>query len=442
MNIQISDHFNYRKLIQFVMPSIGMMLVLSIYGVVDGFFVSNFVGKTAFAAVNFIWPVLMLISAVGIVFGTGGNALISKVMGEGDDKRANSIFSLLVYTAFAIGIVFTILFYIALPAIASFLGAEGQMYEDCILYGRIFILSMPAYILQNAFQSFFVTAEKPQLGFAVTVGAGITNVVLDALFVALFKWGLVGAAIATAASQVVGGILPLFYFFRKNSSKLRLGKTVFQWFPLVRTCTNGVSEFVTNISMSFISILYNVQLMKYVGEDGVAAYGVIMYVNFIFISIYLGYSIGTAPLFGYNYGAQNHKELKNLLYKSIKIISIFSVIVFVAIELLAKPFSMLFIGYDKELLDITIYAFRIFSLSFLFAGINIFGSGFFTALNNGLVSAVIAFVRTMILEVAAVLILPIFFGVTGIWSSVVVAEICAMLITLILIYKLKNKYHY
>lgn len=442
MNIQISDHFNYRKLIQFVMPSIGMMLVLSIYGVVDGFFVSNFVGKTAFAAVNFIWPVLMLISAVGIVFGTGGNALISKVMGEGDDKRANSIFSLLVYTAFAIGIVFTILFYIALPAIASFLGAEGQMYEDCILYGRIFILSMPAYILQNAFQSFFVTAEKPQLGFAVTVGAGITNVVLDALFVALFKWGLVGAAIATAASQVVGGILPLFYFFKKNSSRLRLGKTVFQWFPLVRTCTNGVSEFVTNISMSFISILYNVQLMKYVGEDGVAAYGVIMYVNFIFISIYLGYSIGTAPLFGYNYGAQNHKELKNLLYKSIKIISIFSIIVFVAIELLAKPFSMLFIGYDKELLDITIYAFRIFSLSFLFAGINIFGSGFFTALNNGLVSAVIAFVRTMILEVAAVLILPILFGVAGIWSSVVVAEICAMLITLILIYRLKNKYHY
>ena len=442
MNIQISDHFDYKRLIRFVLPSVGMMICLSIYSVVDGFFVSNFVGKIPFAAVNFIFPILMLLGAVGIVFGTGGNALVSKIMGEGDDKRANRVFSMLIYVAFGIGIVLMAGGILLIPAIAEKLGAEGEMLKGCIVYGRIILLALPAYVLQNAFQSFFVTAEKPHLGFAVTVAAGVSNIVLDWLCIVILKWGLVGAAIATASSQVVGGIVPCIYFARKNSSRLHLGKTHFDSKALMRTCTNGVSEFVTNIAMSVVSVLYNIQLLKYAGEDGVAAYGVLMYVTFIFVAVFLGYSIGTAPLFGYNYGARNSAELKNLLGRSLKIISVLGVAIFMVCELGAELFAYIFVGYDQQLMNMTAQAFKIYAIAFLFMGFAIFGSGFFTALNNGLVSAVISFMRTLVFEVGAVMILPVFFGLTGIWSSVVVAEVIALVLTTAFMLALRKKYGY
>lgn len=442
MNIQLSDHFTYKKLLRFTLPSIVMMVFTSIYGVVDGFFVSNFVGKTPFAAVNFIMPFLMILGAVGFMFGTGGSALIAKTMGQGDYDRAKRLFSLFVYVAAICGIIVAILGNIFLRPVAALLGAEGAMLENCVVYGRVILTALPAYILQYEFQSFFVTAGKPHLGLAVTVAAGVSNMILDALFVAVFPFGLAGAAAATALSQCVGGIIPLIYFLRPNSSFLRLTKTKFDGKALLRACTNGSSELMSNISMSIVSMLYNMQLMKYAGEDGVAAYGVMMYVNMIFLATFIGYSVGSAPVISYQYGAANHEELKGLLKKSLTIIGIFSVVMLLAAEILARPLSMIFVGYDPGLLNLTLHGFVIFSFSFLFAGIAIFGSSFFTALNNGLVSALISFLRTLVFQVLAVMIFPFIWKIDGIWISIVAAEIMAAIVTSIFLFALRKKYHY
>ncbi len=442
MNIQLSEHFTYSKLLRFTLPSIVMMIFTSIYGVVDGYFVSNYVGKTPFAAVNFIMPFLMVLGAVGFMLGTGGSALISKTMGEGYRDKAKRIFSLLVYVGAALGIVIAVLGIIFIEPVAVLLGAEGDMLADCVLYGRIILLALPALILQFEFQTYFVTAEKPQLGLAVTVAAGVTNMLLDWLFMAVFQWGVVGAASATAISQAVGGIAPLFYFASNNSSLLRLTKTRIDGRVLFRTCINGSSELMSNISMSIVGMVYNVQLMKYAGGDGVAAYGVLMYVNFIFISAFIGYSVGTAPVVGYHFGALNKAELKNLLKRSAVIIGIFSVCMLALGQLLAQSLSALFVGYDEALMDMTLRGFRIFSFSFLFAGTAIYGSAFFTALNDGLTSALISFLRTLVFQIAAVMILPVFFDIDGIWLSVVAAEVVAASVTLAFLFGKKKKYGY
>ena len=442
MNIQLSEHFNYKKLLRFTLPSIVMMIFTSIYSVVDGFFVSNFVGKTPFAAVNFIMPFLMVLGAFGFMFGTGGSALISKTMGEGDNERAKHIFSLLIYVSIGCGVVIAVLGIIFIRPVATLLGAEGEMLDNCVLYGRIILAALPAFMLQYEFQSLFVTAEKPQLGLAVTVAAGVTNMVLDALLVAVFSLGLVGAAAATALSQCVGGLVPLVYFGCKNSSALRLTRTEFDGKALLRTCTNGVSELLSNISMSIVGILFNMQLIKYSGENGVAAYGVLMYVNFIFLAIFIGYSVGTAPLIGYNYGSGNHKELKNLLKRSLWIIGITSVAMVIGGRLLARPLAAMYVGYDIELFELTLRGFTIYSLSFLFSGMAIFGSSFFTALNNGLISALISFLRTIVFEVSGVLLIPIILGIDGIWVSIVVANGLAAVVTVLFMLANRKKYHY
>lgn len=442
MKISLSDNFSYGKLLRFTFPSIAMMIFSSIYGVVDGLFVSNFVGKTPFAAVNFIMPFLMILGTVGFMFGTGGSALVSLKMGEGDKEKANRIFSLLIYTSLILGSAIAILGIVFIRPIASFLGAEGQMLEDSVLYGRIILIALPAFILQMEFQSFFVTAEKPQLGFFVTVAAGVANMVLDLLLVGIFSLGLVGAATATAISQSIGGFVPLIYFASKNSSLLRLGKTEFDGRALFRTCTNGASELMSNISMSVVGMLYNTQLYDIAGEDGVAAYGVMMYVSMIFCGAFIGYTVGVAPVIGYHYGAANTDELKSLLKKSVVIISSFSVCMVALAFLLASPLSKLFVGYDETLFEMTRNGFFIFSLSFLFMGFAIFGSGFFTALNDGLTSAAISFLRTLVFQVAAVLILPIMFGLDGIWWSLVVAEAMAVVVWIIFLVAKRNKYKY
>ena len=442
MNIKLSDHFGYKKLLRFTMPSIFMMIFTSIYGVVDGFFVSNYVGKTPFAAVNFIMPFLMILSTIGFMLGTGGSALVSKTYGEGDKEKAVNLFSMFVYISLVLGIAISVLSFIFMRPIAILLGAEGELLEQCLLYGRISLISMPAFILQLEFQSFFVTAEKPQLGLAVTIAAGVTNMVLDALFIAVFNWGVAGAAAATATSEIIGGFFPLIYFSRKNSSILRLTKYKFNGKALLKACTNGSSELMSNLSMSLVNMLYNIQLLKYAGENGIAAYGVLMYVNLIFLAAFIGYSIGTAPVISYHYGAQNHDELKSLLRKSFVIIGVFSISMLLAGELLAKPLSLIFTGYDKELYELTLKGFAVFAFSFLFAGVAIFGSSFFTALNNGLISAMISFLRTLVFQIAAVMLLPIFFGINGIWVSVVVAELMAFTVTLIFIIAKRKHYHY
>ena len=438
--IKLSDHFSYGKLLRFTAPSIGMMIFTSIYGVVDGFFVSNFVGKTPFAAVNFIFPFLMILGSLGFMVGTGGSALVSKTMGERNMKKANSIFSLLVYASIIGSSVIAVLGIIFLRPIAMLLGAEGEMLEYCVLYGRIILLATPAFTLQMEFQNFFITAEKPKLGLYVTVASGVANMVLDAVLVIPF--GLVGAAMATALSQVVGGVIPLVYFARPNNSLLRLGKTRYDGKALLKTCTNGSSELMSNISMSLVNMLYNIQLLSYAGEDGISAYGTMMYVNMIFLAIFIGYSIGTAPVVSFHYGAQNHGELKSLLRKSAVTIGISSALMLALGYVLARPLSQLYVGYDKALFNLTVNGFYVFAWSFLFAGFAIFFSGFFTALNDGLTSAIISFLRTLVFQIAAVMLLPLALGIDGIWWSVVVAEAMAVLVGLIFLAAKQKKYHY
>lgn len=440
--IQLSDHFTYRRLLRFTFPSIIMLVFTSIYGVVDGFFVSNFAGKTPFAAVNFIMPLLMILGCVGFMFGTGGGALIGKTMGEGERKKANELFSMIVCVSLICGILLAVLGFGFLRPLASLMGAKDRLLEDSIIYGRIILVALPFYVLQFEFQCLFAVAEKPKLGLYVTVAAGVTNMILDALFVAVFHWGMEGAAAATALSQFVGGVVPLIYFDRRNNSLLQLVKFRFNGRALLKTCTNGSSELMSNISMSVISMLYNMQLMKYAGEDGIAAYGVLMYISMIFQAIFIGYSVGVAPIISYHHGAKNYSELKELLKKSLILIGIFSVLMFTAGQTLAKPLSLMFVGYDTDLLKITVRAFMIFSFSFLFSGVAIFGSSFFTALNNGFTSAMISFLRTLVFQCLAVLIFPVFWKLDGIWLSIVAAEVMAVAVTVLFLFGKRTEYHY
>lgn len=442
MKIKLSDHFTYSKLLRFVFPSIIMMVFTSIYGVVDGLFVSNFAGKTAFASINLVMPFVMILGGIGFMIGTGGTALVSKVLGEGKKEKANEIFTMMIIFTLLLGALLSVIGVISMPWVAKFLGATEEMMADCVIYGRIVTGFTVAFMLQNVFQSFLIAAEKPKLGLLATVLAGIANMALDAIFIIVFKWGVAGAAIATGLSQCVGGIFPLIYFLRKNSSLLRLTKTKLEIKPILNACGNGSSELMSNISSSVVSMIYNFQLMKYVGEDGVSAYGVLMYVQFIFVAIYIGYAIGCAPITGYHFGARNHNELKNMLRKSSFLSAVSGVVLTILAILLSSPLAKIFVGYDEELYELTRHAFRLFAYSFLLAGFNIFTSSFFTALNNGAVSAAISFMRTLIFQTSSVLILPIFLGVDGIWWAITVAEFFAFILSLIFLFAKRKKYNY
>lgn len=442
MRIQLSDHFTYRRLFRFVLPSILMIICTSVYSIVDGFFVSNFVGKTPFAAINLVMPVLMAVGTIGFMIGTGGSAIVSKAMGEGKKEQASQYFSMLIYTSFIFGVVISIAGFLFMRPISEALGATGELLENCVLYGRILFCAMPFFILQYAFQSFFVAAEKPGLSLKVNIAAGLTNAVLDYLLIVVFPLGLAGAAIATIVGQVIGGIVPILYFVRKNDSPLRLIKAGFNGRILRDTCINGSSEMVTNLSSSVINVLYNFQLMKFAGENGVAAYGVVMYVNIIFMAIFLGYSMGSAPIVSYHYGAGNHQELKNLFRKSIRFLLGSGIILVVLSEIFAEPLVRIFASRDAELLAITIRGFRLYALSFFVMGFNVWGSAFFTALNNGAVSAAISFLRTLVFQIIAVLVLPVIFGIDGVWLSIVVAEVLSLAVTGFFLVTRKNRYQY
>ena len=442
--IQLSDHFTYGRLIRFTLPSIGMMIFTSIYSVVDGFFVSNFAGKTPFAAINLIMPFLMILSTVGFMFGTGGSAIVAKTFGEGDRAKGNEYFSLFVYVTSVLGVIFAVLGIVFARPIAILLGAEGEMLEDAVLYSHIILPALPFYMLEVLFQSFCVTAERPKLGLTVTLISGFTNMILDAILVISLpqQYKLAGAAVATALSQTVGGLIPFIYFARHNDSILRIGKCRYDGKAVLKACTNGSSEFMSNISMSLVGMLYNIQLLKYAGEDGVAAYGVLMYVSMIFSAAFMGYTIGTAPVVGYHDGAKNYTELKGLLRKSLIIIGAFGVSMLLLGELLARPLAAVFVSYDEELMTLTISGFRIFALSFVFMGYAIYSSGFFTALNDGLTSALISFLRTLVFQTAAVLLLPLVWGIDGVWVSIVAAEFMAVIFSAIFLITKRKKYHY
>ena len=442
MKISLSDHFTYRKLLKFVAPSAVMMMFTSIYGVVDGLFVSNYVGKVSFAAINLVMPFIMILGGIGFMIGTGGSALVSKTLGEGDRKKANRYFTMMIYLSLICGAAASVIGFVFIRPISYLLGATDTMIGDCVEYGRMIFLFTTAFMMQNVFQSFLVTAEKPRLGLLATVGAGVTNMALDAWFIAGLGWGVKGAALATGISQTVGGILPLIYFLRPNSSLLKITRTKLEGRPVFLAVTNGSSELMSNISASVVSMIYNFQLMKFAGEDGVAAYGVLMYVQFVFIALFIGYAIGSAPIIGYHYGAINHSELKNMLKKSIIIMSISGVIMTLLAQALALPIAKVFVGYDEGLFDMTVHAFRVFSFSFILAGINIFASSFFTALNNGAVSAAISFLRTLIFQSTAVIVLPMIWELDGIWLSITVAEVFALIISVTFLAAKRKKYNY
>ena len=442
MKIQLSDHFTTGRLLRFALPSIVMMIFTSFYGVVDGIFVSNFTGSTAFASLNLVWPYIMILGGVGFILGVGGTALVSYQMGTGDRKLANRTFSLIVYTAIAVGLLLTLVGELTLAPVCRLMGASEAMLPHCLAYGRVMLLGIIPFTLQNMFQSFLVAAEKPRLGLWVTVAAGITNMVLDYLFMGPFHWGVVGAAWATTLSECVGGLIPLLYFCFPNSSLYRLGKTRWDGAALRQTCWNGLSEFVTNISMSLVNMLYNLQLMKYIGEDGVAAYGVIQYVAFFFVAIYIGYSMGTAPIVSFHYGAENYDELKNLFRKGMGFIAVAALCMITLSQTLANVVAGIFVGYDAELTALTAHAFRIYSLAFLMSGFNIYGSDFFTALNNGKISAAISFIRTILLEMSAVMLLPLAFGVDGVWIALPIAEALALIVTVQFLIRKRHMYHY
>ena len=444
MRIQLSDHFTYGKLIRFSLPSIVMMIFTSIYGVVDGLFISNFAGDVEFTAVNLIMPIFMIIGAFGFMMGAGGTAIVAKTLGQKEPVLANRYFSLFIYVTAIAGAVMALLGIILLRPISFALGADGALLEACVRYGRIVILAMPFFMLQNLFQSFFIVAEKPQLGLAVTIGAGVTNMMLDALLVTLLpqEIKLEGAAIATSVSQMVGGTVPIIYFVSRNKSLLRLGKTRFYFKALIKAMTNGSSELMSNISFSVVTMLYNMQLMKHAPEYGVAAYGVIMYVGFIFVAVSIGYSVGVAPIIGYHYGAGNTVELKNLLKKSTIFCGVSGVVMSLIAFFFARPLALIFVSYNEELLNLTVHGFKIYAFSFLMTGFCIFGSSFFTALNNGIVSAAISFMRTMLFQIALILILPILFELEGVWYSMVAAEAFAILTTFIFLLANRKKYKY
>lgn len=442
MKIELNEHFTYKKLIRFTLPSILMMIFTSIYGVVDGFFVSNYVGAEAFASVNLIMPVIIILSAVGFMIGTGGNALVAMTLGQHDEKRANEIFSMLIYILIFLGICLSIAMAVFMPKMARILGATDIMIDDCVIYGRISMVSLTFFMLQTSFQSFMVTAARPHFGLYITIAAGVTNMVLDLVFVGILGFGVAGAAWATVASEIVGGSVPLIYFIIPNKSKLNLVKAGFKFRPLIKVLSNGASEFMTIISSSFVNMLYNLQLMKIAGEKGVASFGVIMYINFIFTGVLFGYAFGSSSIVSYHYGAGNYKELRSLFSKSIKIIGIASLISFASAQLFAIPLIKIFFSYSDELIHMTTHGFRIYSIAYLMIGFNGYASSLFTALNNGRVSATIAFGRTLVFQVASILILPRIFGLAGIFSSIIVAEFLAIMVSMFFINKYKNEYHY
>lgn len=440
--ISIADHFDYKKLIEFTRPSIMTMIFTSIYGIVDGYFVSNYAGAVPFAALNIMMPFLMIIAAIGFMFGSGGTALVAMKLGQQKPREANEIFSLITYTLIILGTVFSILGYIFTPQAAAVLGVTEELMPYSILYSRINMFGMTAFMLQYMFQSFLITAERPKMGFWITVAAGITNIILDYYLVGVLKTGLAGAAWATVISQIVGGVIPLIYFLMPNKSKLRLGKT--RWKPnaLFRTCTNGSSEFLSNAASSIVGMLYNHQLLKYIGTNGVAAYGVIMYVNFIFAGIYFGYAMGVSPIIGYHYGANNKDELKNLFTRSLRLLVGTGVILTAIAELTAGILAKIFVGYEEELLAITVRGMRIYDIAFIMMGVNVFGSALFTALNNGKISALLSLVRSVVLEISMILLLPVIFGGQSLWAIVVVVELGSLMLTIAMMVKYRRFYKY
>ena len=442
MRIKLSDHFSYGRLLRFTMPSVVMMVVSSIYSVVDGLFVSNLVGDMALSAVNIIFPVTMIIGAFGFMLGTGGSAIVARTLGEGQRELAQRYFSMILYSVMGLGGVLSVTCALLTEPIARLAGASDLLMADCVAYGRVMLAGSVIFMLQTTFQSFFVVAERPMLGLGFSVAAGLTNMGLDYVLIAVLDMGIAGAAWATVAGYCVGGLIPLVYFMTGERAGLRLTRTQLYGKQLLSACGNGSSELMSNISASIVGILYNIQLMRLVGESGVAAYSVMMYVDFVFVAAFLGFSIGSAPIVSYHYGADNRGELQSVFRKSAAIVAVTSCVMVLASETLSQPLSAAFVGYNPQLMEMTVHGFRLFALNYLFCGVNIYASAFFTALCNGAVSALISFMRSFLLRGGMVLLLPMFWDLDGIWWAVVFAEGLGALVSSYFLASRRRVYHY
>lgn len=442
MRIQLSDHFNYIKLLRYSLPSIIMTIIVSLYGIMDGLFVSNFAGKTSFAAISLILPFVFAMGSVGFMIGKGGAAIVAKTLGEQQQEKANQIFSMIIAFTVIIGIGLSVIGLFIIRPVAMSMGATGDLLENSVLYGGIMLSFQAAFMVQTVFQSLFPVAEKPKLGLVLTMASSVIDILLNALFIIVFDWGVVGAAVSSVIGQIIGSVVPILYFLRRNDSLLRFVKPVFDGKALLKTCTNGSSEMVTSLSSSVVGVLINLQLMKFAGENGIAAYGVILYVNYIFYAVFIGYATGCAPIISYHFGAENHRELKNLFRKSMVITGVASILLTAAAIVFSGSIAKFFVGYDSVLLGISQRAFALYAVSFLICGFNIFASAFFTALNNGFISAVISFARTFLFQAFAIIVLPLFLGMDGIWLAVVVAETMALALAILFFVRKKNQYHY
>ena len=447
-SIHLSDHFTYKKILRFTIYPILMMLITSIYWIVDGFFISNYVGPSAFAGVNLIFPVVMIVACIGFMFGSGGAALVSKKLGEGDSDGANKTFSLITYVTLGTGLILSLIFFFLVRPIAMGFASINQveaseaMIDSAEVYGRIMVGGVFLYIMQGYFHSFFSVNEKSSLGFLFTLISGLTNMLLDYLLIGVFRAGVVGAACASLSGMFISAVGPFLYFRFGKNNLIKLGKPRWNLNEITQSIANGSSEFVSNVSGSIVTIVFNVQLLKYIGEVGVSAYGIIGYVCFVFFAIFIGYSIGIAPVIGYNYGAKNPVELTNVLRKSFVIISVSGVAMTLLSAGLADPITRIFSAGVGELHTLGVRAMRIFSICYLMAGFSMFGSSFFTALNNGLISALISFCRTLVFQLGSVFVLPLIVGVDGIWFSIIVAEFLSMVMTIIFISARRRKYGY
>lgn len=443
MKIQLSDHFTYSKLIRFTIPSIVMIIFTSIYTMVDGFFISNYVGKTAFASINLIFPYIQILGGMGTMLGVGGSALVAVTLGTGDTHKARKYFTMMTYLMAIVGVVCTLLGFLFLEPMAHVFGATEAMMDDCLIYGGTCLIFNTVWLMQYGFQSYLVVAEKPKFGLMVTVLAGLTNMILDFLFMAVFHMGVFGAALATGMSQCVGALVPLLWFIsKKNTSHLRFEKTRIEFKPVLRACANGASEMLSSVSGSITGILYNLQLMKYAGEDGVAAYGVVMYAAFIFMGVFMGYSSGSSPIMGYHYGAENKKEMKNIMKKSMILLSCSAVFLTGAAFASAETLASIFVGYDAALKALTTRAFIICSIPFLFMWFNVYASSFFTALNDGAVSAAISFMRALVLPVTSIIVMPLLLGLNGVWFSFTTSELLGIIVSLVFLLGKRKKYGY
>ena len=448
MKIRLSDHFTFKKLLKAALAPMLMMVFTSLYTIVDGVCISNFCGKESFAGVNLIFPIIMIVGGLGFMLGTGGSALVGKLLGEKKDLEARQTFTMTIIFTILIGLTITIAGVLLIETLVYAMTSVAtgdisqKMIDEAILYGRLLMAGQVFFMLQNVFQSFFIVDEKPVLGFVFILIGGLTNIVLDILFIGVCKWGIIGAAAATICGYLSGSLGPIIYFLIRKNDYIHFERTKLKLKPLIKICFNGSSEFVNNISSSIVSIVFNMQLLHYFGEDGINAYGIIMYLAFVFTAIFLGYSSAVAPIESYNYGAQNNKELKNVLIKSLIITSILSVSMFIISFTLAEPFSFIFANGSDTLLKITTNGMRIYSIAFLFIGLSIYISTFFTALNNGLISALIAFLRTLVFQIVFVFVFPLFLGKYGIFFAILAAEIMSILlaITFLLIYKKKYRY--